>query len=69
VIAQGDVVRVGGVATVVEDIEPRRDWKGRDLGCWIDAVVLRFPNGRRLRFKKGIVEESPRFQVESRLFS
>jgi hypothetical protein len=69
VIVQGDVIRISGVAAVVDDIESRRDWKGRDLGGWIDTVVLRFPNGRRLRFKKGIVEESPRFQVESRLFS
>jgi hypothetical protein len=67
----GDVVRVLVDGTWfsfdLEAIEPRRTWDGKDLGGWIDTVVLRLPSGRRLRFKRGIIEESGRFQIQARL--
>jgi hypothetical protein len=67
----GDVVRidVGGrsVCSQVECVEPRETWNGRSLDGWIDAVVLRLEGGRRLRFKRGVIEESDRFQLEPRL--
>lgn len=67
----GDLVRilVGGswVSTRVVAIEPRSTWNGCSMDGWIDAVVLRFESGRRLRFKRGIIEESSRFHVQGRL--
>lgn len=70
-VSAGDqvLVTVDGaiVAADVERIEPRRTWDGKDLGGWIDAVVLKFDGGRRLRVKRGIIEESSRFQVQGRL--
>lgn len=70
-VSEGDQVLVDVDGSIVkadvEAIEQRRTWDGKDLGGWIDAVVLKFDGGRRLRVKRGIIEESGRFQVQARL--
>jgi hypothetical protein len=52
---------------VVDEVE-KGHFKGRDPGGWFDWVVLRSPNGRRLRVKRGILEESPNVSIQGALF-